>query len=457
MTFWPQDTIARRFALTVMASILVAVCLAWGFAQVGGAWVRPTLENLRLLERADDIARIIESVPKQQRPSLTDAAGGETFRVDWYPVASTVTAMLDAAAELRTRDDLSGAPAGQPRRRAVEFNSSDRDPSLVTLFKTMGHPHAYFLALALHDGSWLVFTAPNRLWGVSHQARIAISLALVIVSVSVVSAIATHFLAAPIRQFTQAVRRFGTDPRAASVPEVGPRELRTSIAAFNAMQAQIQSFVEDRTTMLAAISHDLRTPLTKMRLRGELIEDQEQRARLFRDVDDMRAMVESALAFFRDDIGDEATTSFDFPELLRTIADDFSDHGCEVAYRGVPRLAFVGRPFALRRAFTNLVDNAAKYGRAPELELARRGDRIMVMVRDSGPGIPPEAAERVFAPFFRLEQSRNRATGGVGLGLTSARAVIRAHGGDITLSNQRAGGLEVRISLPELFKRSASM
>ena len=222
------------------------------------------------------------------------------------------------------------------------------------------------------------------------------------------------------------------------------------------MQAQIQKFVDDRTTMLAAISHDLRTPLTKMRLRGEFIEDEEQRARLFRDVGDMRATVDSALVLFRDDIQNEETTSFDFPELLRTIADDFSDHGCEVGYCGAERLAFLGRPFALKRAFTNLVDNAVKYARAPELELARADERITVTVRDSGPGIPPEAAERVFEPFFRLEPSRNRATGGVGLGLTSARAVIRAHGGDITLGNRPTGGLEIQVSLPEPSKRAAS-
>jgi signal transduction histidine kinase len=255
-------------------------------------------------------------------------------------------------------------------------------------------------------------------------------------------------LSRPIKEFTEALRRFGTDPRASPIPEKGPRELRSSIAAFNAMQAQIQTFVDDGTIMLAAISHDLRTPLTKIRLRGEFVEDEEQRARLFRDVDDMQAMIESALAFFRDDFQGEETTTFDFPDMLRTIADDYSDQGFEIAYDGAEHIAFRGRPFALKRAFANLVDNAVKYGRAPELEFRSSGQQFVAVVRDSGPGIPPEATEQVFAPFYRLERSRNRATGGVGLGLTSARAVIRAHGGDISLRNRPTGGLEVEISLP---------
>jgi signal transduction histidine kinase len=159
-------------------------------------------------------------------------------------------------------------------------------------------------------------------------------------------------------------------------------------------------------------------------------------------------MVDSALAFFRDDFQGEATTAFDFPEMLRTIADDYNDQGSEITYNGAEHVVFRGRPLALKRAFTNLVDNAVKYGRAPELECGFSEERIVVVVRDSGPGIPPEAAEQVFAPFYRLERSRNRATGGVGLGLTSARAVLRGHGGDISLRNRPNGGLEVEVTLP---------
>jgi signal transduction histidine kinase len=331
----------------------------------------------------------------------------------------------------------------------VRFTAADQEELLAELhFDQTSNPDAQFAAIELKDASWVVFTAPDRFWGLSLPARIELGIVLLIISIATVSAVATWQLARPIREFTDALRRFGSDPRAALLPETGPRELRASISAFNAMQAQIQRFVDDRTAMLAAISHDLRTPLTRMRLRGEFVEDKEQRARLFRDVDEMQAMVDSALAFFRDDFQAEQTTTFDFAELLRTITEDYSDQGCEISYNGAEHVAFCGRPLALKRAFTNVIDNAVKYGRTPELELCCFEERFVVVVRDAGPGIPPEAVEKVFRPFFRLERSRNRATGGAGLGLTSAQAVIRGHGGEISLRNRPTGGLEVEVILP---------
>ncbi|MBV8650214.1 MAG: histidine kinase, partial [Alphaproteobacteria bacterium] len=229
-----------------------------------------------------------------------------------------------------------------------------------------------------------------------------------------------------------------------------PRELAGVISAFNAMQAQIQKFVTYRTAMLAAISHDLRTPLTRMRLRGEFIADEVQQARLFRDVDELQAMVDGALAFFRGDLDEEAVTRFDLPGVLQTIADDYADQGIDFRYVGPSHAAYRGRPFAMKRALTNLIENAVKYATPPTVELTLRDKTIAIMVSDQGPGIPTDALERVFNPFYRLESSRNRATGGVGLGLTAAQAIIRGHGGDIVLSNLPGGGLGALVTLPRL-------
>ncbi len=394
---------------------------------------------------------MVEAMPEPQRQAMANAAGNATFKVGWYPAASAMAMMLDAAPEVGTGDDddRTGFQIGGHQRRMVELSPTDR-ARLLAEFPSDNRTNLdpYFRAVELSDASWVVFTAPARVWGLGLPTRIGLGLALLVISIAAVSTAATFQLARPIREFTDALRRFGTDPRAAPIPETGPRELRASIAAFNAMQAQIQRFVDDRTTMLAAISHDLRTPMTRVRLRGEFVEDEEQRARLFRDVDEMQAMVDSALAFFRDDFQGEETTTFDLPELLRTIVEDYNDHGSEITYDGAERVTFRGRPFALKRAFANLVDNAVKYGREPELELRCSEQRFVVMVRDSGPGIPPEAAEKVFRPFYRLERSRNRATGGAGLGLTSAQAVVRGHGGEISLRNRPTGGLEVEVTLP---------
>jgi signal transduction histidine kinase len=445
---WPQDTIAWRFALTIVLAIVGAVVLAALVSEFAGSWARPPVHDLGLLERADDIVRMVEAAPESQRQALLRAADNATFQAAWYPAVSTVAMRFNAVTGLTAHGELPGFQIGDHQRRLVRFTAADHGDLATDLhFDGTTNPYG-FLAVELDDGSWVVFMAPNRVWGIGLPARIGLGLVLLIISIAAVSGIATYHLARPISEFTDALRRFGTDPRAAPIPENGPREVRDSIAAFNAMQAQIQKFVDDRTAMLAAISHDLRTPLTRMRLRGELVEDEEQRARLFRDVEEMQAMIDSALAFFRDDFQGEETTTFDFPELLRTIAEDYSDQGSEVTYRGAERVAFRGRPFALKRAFANLVDNAVKYARAPELELRCSEHRFVVMVRDSGPGIPPDAAKKVFTPFYRLERSRNRATGGAGLGLTSAQAVIRGHGGEISLRNRPTGGLEVEVTLP---------
>jgi signal transduction histidine kinase len=448
--FWPEDTIAHRFALTVALSHIVAVVLAGVVTHFAGVWARPSAQEMGLFERADEIVRMVEATPAPQRQAVVNAADNATFRVGWYHAASNIAGMLDAAADPGTQQEQPGFQIDGHPRRIVKSTSSTSHAELraaLHLDRT-ANPDAHFIGVELGDSSWVVFTAPTRFWGVGLPTRIGLGLTLLMISIAAVSTVATLQLARPIREFTNALRRFGTDPRAAQLPETGPREVRASIGAFNAMQAQIQKFVDDRTAMLAAISHDLRTPLTRMRLRGEFVEDEEQRARLFRDVDEMQAMVDSALAFFRDDFQAEETTTFDFAELLRTIAEDYSDQGCEIGYTGAEHVAFRGRPFALKRAFANLVDNAVKYGRAPELELRRSEQQSVVVVRDSGPGIPPEALEKVFAPFFRLERSRNRATGGVGLGLTSAQAVIRGHGGEITLRNRPTGGVEVEVTLP---------
>jgi signal transduction histidine kinase len=226
--------------------------------------------------------------------------------------------------------------------------------------------------------------------------------------------------------------------------------VRQVVKTFNEMQAQIQKFVAHRTMMLAAISHDLRTPLTRMRLRGELIEDPEQQARLFRDVDDMQAMIDGALAFFRDDAVGEPSTTFDLPQVLLTIVNDYADQKIEIRYLGSAHTVYQGRPFALKRAFTNLIENAIKYATPPELELLCEPQAVVVVVRDRGPGIPDTLLKEVFLPYYRVEKSRNRNTGGVGLGLTVALAIVHGHGGEIVLSNSPGGGLEARVVLPRL-------
>jgi signal transduction histidine kinase len=448
---WPRDTIASRFAWTVVLAVVAALMLVRLFFVFGGVWAQEPWDRSVLPARARELVRLIEAAPPLVRPTLVAAAGTEGVTVDWYDATSSVSAMLWRDRGLDNKEWLRKLFLGDLRRTAVIFepHGALRLPPPLALDQPRP-ASAYFLSVQLRDGSWLVFSVPNRSWGISKKQRWAVWLTLVTASIATVSAIATRRLVRPIKEFTEAIVRFGVNPQTPALVESGPQEFRDVTRAFNTMQAQIQKFVAYRTMMLAAISHDLRTPLTRIRLRGELIDDEMQQAKLFKDVDEMKTMVDGALAFFRGDADEEATTTFDLAGVLQTIANDYADQGVEVGYVGPAHADYCGRPFGLKRAVTNLVDNAVKYATPPEIQLCCLEKFVTVAVRDRGPGIPPDSLTRVFAPFFRVDGSRNRATGGVGLGLTAAQAIVSGHGGDIILCNQPAGGLEALVTLPNV-------
>lgn len=259
---------------------------------------------------------------------------------------------------------------------------------------------------------------------------------------------AAHRMTRPLRQFAHAADRLGMDVHAPPLPEKGSRELRRATRAFNLMQERIRRFIDDRTQMFAAISHDLRTSLTRLRLRSEFIEDEEQKSKALADLDEMEQMLSETLAFARDDSKTEATTRFDLGQLLQSLGDDLADMGHTASYEGPVHAIFEGRPVALRRAFSNLANNAIAYGNEVTIALKSSDEGFLVEFCDRGPGIPENQRERVFAPFFRLETSRNRETGGTGLGLSVSRNIARQHGGDVVLADRDGGGLIVRVVLP---------
>jgi signal transduction histidine kinase len=443
-----RDSIARRFVLTVVAVIAGTLALIAIFLTFGGTLAAPPIETSGVLERAAVIYRVIENSAPSARPRLA-AILSDKFDVSWFPEESPVSRILDRAELTSNRprlQDMIEQLVGDSRKSVL----IEREGALrASLPSSAIDPEAGALGLALPDGSWLIYSSRHRLWGLSESARLIVWGLFLLLVTGVVTAIAARQMARPIRQFTEAIRLFGTNPQSPPMPEIGPVEFRGVIGAFNTMQGQIQRLISSRTAMLAAISHDLRTPLTRIRLRGEFIHDPHQQARLFRDVDELQQMIEGALAFFRGDAHQESLTSLDLPSILQTIVSDFSDHGVSLDYAGPARLAYLGRPVALKRAVANLVENAVKYGTPPEIRLFSEEMRVVITVRDCGPGIPEDELDRVFQPFFRLETSRNRATGGVGLGLTATQSIIREHGGEVILVNRSGGGLEARINLPD--------
>jgi signal transduction histidine kinase len=450
---WRGGSIAWRFVATVAMVVAVALSALGLFVTFGGVWAEPPLRRTGIFDQVLEIVHMIEATPPEYRPGVAAAARPAKFAVGWLAAGSPAAAALD-----RLRQDLPDSDAA--RRLPLLFGPGYRirlfgpdNPRLAVPLLADGRPAlppGYSVAIGLPDGSWVTIHADQRFWGLDPAALGLVWLLVLVLATAAISLIATRQLVKPIRQFTDAILLFGAHPKAAPMAEVGPAEFRGVIAAFNVMQARIQKLISYRTAMLAAISHDLRTPLTRIRLRGEFIQDPQQQERLFRDVDELQQMVDGALAFFRGDAQEERVTALDLPSVVQTVVDDFADQGVAVAYRGPARLPLLGRPAALRRAIANVIENAVKYATPPEVALTVEEAHVTIAVRDCGPGIPAEALELVFNPFYRLEASRNRATGGVGLGLTAAQSIVREHGGEVILANRPEGGLEARIMLPLL-------
>ena len=256
-----------------------------------------------------------------------------------------------------------------------------------------------------------------------------------------------------MRRLADAADQLGVDVNAAPLPEDGDAESLDAARAFNRMAARIRRFVHDRTFMLTAIGHDLRTPITRLKLRAEWMEDEEQQRKMLADLDELEGMVAATLAFGRADATTEAPAAINLAELLRTILEEAQDARPHLAesciYDGPAQLTVRARPVAMKRALTNLVLNALNYGGNVLASLPPpRNALVTILVEDDGPGIPPADLERVFEPFQRLEDSRNRETGGTGLGLPIARNILRGHGGDVVLVNRAQGGIKAVVTLP---------
>ena len=406
------------------------------------------LAKTGLLDEAAELFRLIDAAPEPLRASLCEAASNEKFRLDWYK------ANTESAAYLSTLSSSNVGETSQAMRIATHHAAVAISPAHVTVVPpalihgTDTGQVPNILAVELSDQSWLAFTPANKSWGLPEHDRWLIRLMLFAISITFVTAVAARRVSRPVERLAAAVRQFGNDPQAPPMMEVGPREIRQVIRTLNEMQDRIQTFVAHRTTMLAAISHDLRTPLTRIRLRGEWIDDHEEQTLLFRDVDELQAMVSGALAFFREDAVSEERTTLDLPQVLLTIANDYADRDVAIGYEGPAHGLYRGRPFALKRALTNLIENAIKYATTPEIELVRDSKSWTITISDRGPGIPAESLDSVLRPYHRLDDSTNRMIGGVGLGLTVTQSIVHGHGGSLILSNRIAGGLEARVVLP---------
>jgi signal transduction histidine kinase len=442
----PRSLAARTAAVLLTGLVLV---------QVAGLTIHALDRvDLQRLAQARDIAlramslyRSVALTPPEQRAALVagvDLSDGSTVRLEAGP----------------PMDPLPQAPNPLQRQMRADMQlvavpAQERPSDIVFL----GGPDYAQLALGMRlpDGRWLNLgmpMPPPRPW---HSLNFLLAFVLMTATAALLILWAVRRLTEPVATLAAAAEALGRDVNAAPLPETGPTEVAIAASAFNTMAARIRRFVQDRTFLLTAIGHDLRTPITRLKLRAEFMEDDEQRRKMLDDLDELESMVSATLAFGRDATADEPVSTMDLSELVRTVLDETADARPaatdRLVYQGPDHLPVRVRPVALKRALTNLVSNAAAYGGGARVTLAppqpaRGGSTVTLHINDDGPGIPEAEMERVFLPFHRLESSRNRETGGVGLGLPIARNIMRAHGGDVVLNNRDEGGVRATVTLP---------
>ena len=449
--------IAGRVTLVIVGLVVVAMWVSAAFYARDRAKTTIQLFSQSVAYRIGVIVPLLERTPAAKRPSLLLALNSPTL---WIGMTDGPRPRIPRGWRTDTEFEEEIAPLLpdlQDRRVIIrKFHrwGPGRDatppmpgglPAPPDLFNSRVKVLA---AVEMSTGGWVYFVAASDTTSFRWAMRMLFWMLVATVLILVISFWAVHRMTRPLRRFAEAAERIGLDVRSPPLPEKGSRELRNATRAFNQMQERLRRFVDNRTMMLAAISHDLRTMLTRLKLRAEFIEDDEQQKKAIADLDEMQAMLDSTLAFARDDAADEPRTLTDLAALIGSLCDDIADTGAVVSCSGPDKLPYDCAPGAIKRALGNIITNAVKYGERAKVTLSNQTDRLEITVLDNGPGIAAVKREDVFRPFFRLEESRNRETGGSGLGLAVARSIIRRHGGDILLEDGPEGGLLVRIVLP---------
>lgn len=440
------DTIAARIGATIVTCVAAMVAISAVLIYLEGASNGEVAEWIAQ-GRVINAVQILNAGPKRERAILAAALNTPAIGV----------LLRDAPAIAKSEEigfrphrfgqlllahvaDLHVAPLIADRSSLPEAE----DPFAHEL---PAQPGDLLVQVALPQGQWVLLNVAASNFKRSWQ-RFALRLGIWFLIVALLSVLAARRLAEPIADFGRAAEQLGTGQDVSPLAERGPRELRVATRAFNKMQERLRRFLEDRTRMLAAISHDLRTPLARLRLRAEFMEDEEQRAQTRADLDAMSEMIRATLVFARDDAQREQANLVDLSVLVADICDDLAELGGDVSFAEASHVSVRCRPTAVGRAVANLIENAVKYGGCARVQLLSEAHGVAVVVDDDGPGIPLDEQEKVFAPFYRLEQSRNRDTGGVGLGLAVSRTIAREHGGDVKLFNRTPRGLRARLELP---------
>ena len=471
MRLLPQSLFGRLLLFLtgglVVAQLLSAAILLQDREQalyhaIGGHVAQRIAAIVKLLDTLDETERqrlvtALDLPPTRlslNLPWQTETAPDERYHTTLFRALLSRQLGPDRPFQLEINDDLlppPPPPAERPRWLAPgpppPRDWAERPPRWRRHAMMLGLRN-FVVQVRLRDGATVTFQQVLPEEVIAWPVRLLLILLVLLVSVAVLAALAVRTLTRPLAVLADAAGELGRDIRRPPLAETGPLEVRRAAQAFNTMQDRLVRYIEDRDRILAALSHDLKTPITRLRLRTELLDDAPLREKFQADLDDMQRMAQASLDFLRGGEDSEPIAPLDLNALLESLQEDAEDTGREVSLAGTTCQPLRCRPLALKRCLTNLVDNALKYGQRAEIAVTDTPARLTLIVRDRGPGIPAAELERVFEPFYRLENSRSRDTGGTGLGLSIARNIARAHGGELTLRNRPQGGLEAVLELP---------
>lgn len=425
---WPR-TLASRLALIFFTGLVLAYGLSFSL-QAYERYISSRsmmLSNLEL-DVATSVA-ILDRLPAAERAAWLPRLERRTYRY-------------------RLDEGLAGQamPSSDPPMAAESIIKAIGSQYRLT-FQEIPGPNAHFQAhLRLADGAPLTIDVTPAPVPVARWLPLVLLIQLAVLLFC--TWLAVRLAIGPLTRLAQAVDDLDPDKPGVLLDESGPREVKYAAVAFNALQARIAAYLKERMQLLAAISHDLQTPITRMKLRVEVMDEGVEKEKLWHDLDAMEHLVREGVAYARSmDINTETPCRINLDAFLDSVAFDYQDSGAQVQRHGNTGSLLETRPHALRRVLVNLVDNALKFAGKAELEVSREHGKTLIRVLDEGPGIPAEELDEVLKPFYRVESSRNRSTGGTGLGLAIAHQLIQAMGGTLTLSNRKSGGLCAQIEL----------
>jgi len=460
-----------RLVLVLLSGLVIAQLVSFAVHMHERGELLSQASGRQAAQRIADIVRLLDSLPSAERrrivqvfsaPPITISLDQPALAAAKQDAEAAARALLFEAMLRRSLGDgrpvavsVAEAPAMLLKSAATRSMKSpgmhgDWTPPWAALHGASQPGLSFVAQVRLRDGELITFDARQSAQTVSWPYRLLLSLGVLLVAVVAVSLVAVRWATRPLNALADAADELGRDIHRPPLPEEGPEEVSRAARAFNTMQARLAGYIRDRTRVLAAMSHDLKTPVTRLRLRAELLEDPQVRVKFTKDLDEMESMVGATLDFVRGQEIGEPVQPVDVTALLESLQADMAEMGGAVSIEGGAKAPFPGRPQALKRCLANLLENAVKYGKAARVTVNDDDSLLEIRIQDEGPGLPQVELEKVFEPFYRVEGSRSRDTGGTGLGLTIARGIAEAHGGRLSLRNREEGGLEATLRLPRV-------